>query len=423
MFEEILLLLFFSLVGVVVVGMLSSPLTGLLVGVALWGLVQFVRLIRLRRWLGGGTPKSAVRVSGLWGDVYRRVLRFQQTDRESSEDRRSLRLEEGAAALPYGIVIVDSGGRIEWLNSAASRVLLLSYPGDVGREIKHLIRQSDFVAALESEEESVEVKLNIAGKHLVAHVSSFGEGGYRLVVVQDLSRVHYLERARSELLGNVAHELKTPLTVIAGYAEIIAAGEKPGNKTGDTAAQIGKQAERMNCIIDDLLMLGRLESGQLPQQNIEAVNVRLLAEEVVQEALVGRSVNHCKIEVDVAADVTLRGNRGELHSVLSNLVSNALRYSPEGGSVRVSWSNVAGSGGYFAVSDEGVGIDSVHLQRLTERFYRVDKSRSRDSGGTGLGLAIVKRVLQRHGASLRVESELGKGSVFYCDFPADAIAE
>ncbi len=414
MLDELLLLVFLALAGAGAGAVLSSPLAGLLAGVGAWTVLQFVRLLRLSRWLAGAAPPGELRgfgSAGLWGEVYRRVARLRRAADAGEKDRRRIRLEDGVAALPYGFAVVTRGGRLKWFNAAASDLLHLSHPGDVGREIAHLVRQPDFVAALESGEDGAEVALNVYGKPLAAYVSSFGDGAYRLITVQDLSRVRRLERARSELLGNVAHELKTPLTVIRGYAEIIAAGKSPAD---GAAAHIGRQAERMNRIVDDLLMLERLEGRPLSAHDVEPVKLRQLADEVAQEAaMIGRA-NRCRIEVVVDEDATLHGDRSELHSVLSNLVGNAVRYSPEGGVVHVSWSR---DGGRLSVSDQGPGIDPAHLPRLTERFYRADKSRSPESGGTGLGLAIVKHVLQRHGASLRIESELGKGSVFHCDFP------
>ncbi len=419
MLDELLALVFFVLAGAGVGAMLSALLPGLLVGACIWAALQWVRLLRLRRWLDADAPADAPGVGGLWGDVYRRIAGLGQGRDESEERRRYSRLEDGVATLPYGFLIITRDRCIEWFNAAISDFLHLSYPDDLDLEIDHLVRHPDFVAALESDEDVVEMSLNLFDRALAVYISSFGAAGYRLIVVQDLSRVHYLERARSELLGNVTHELKTPLTVISGYAEMIAgaAESAPDGRAADAATQISRQAGHMNRIIEDLLMLERLEGSRPPAYNGEKVSVRRLADEVVEEVAVINPESRCRIDVAIEKGVVLHGSRSELHSVLSNLVGNAVRYSPAGGVVRVVWSQ-DGNGRHLSVSDQGPGIDPVHLPRLTERFYRVDKSRSRESGGTGLGLAIVKHVLQRYGASLRIESEPGRGSVFHCDFPA-----
>ena len=418
MFSELSSLILFALVGAVVGAVLSLPLLGLFVGIGMWGMLQFIRLLRLRHHLLSNKSIAVVSLGGMWGDIYRRINYLKQVGKKREERDYYARLEDAVVGLPYGFVIVSRDGRIEWFNTAASKLLQLSHPDDIGREIRHLIRQPHFAVVFEDDRGYAEVNLNIGGKFLAAYVSTFDEGAYRLIVVQDMTRVRYLERARSELLGNVAHELKTPLTVIKGYADIISGMAKSllNDKTKDAVMHISKQAVRMNRIVDDLLMLERLEESQQIDEDIGEVNLRQLADEMATDITVINPDNQCHIKIDIAEGATFQANRRELYSVLSNLVSNAVRYSPEDGVVRILWSDDK-NGKYLAVSDEGPGIDPIHLPRLTERFYRADKSRSRDLGGTGLGLAIVKRILQRYGASLRIESELDKGSVFYCDFP------
>ncbi len=413
------LLVFFSvLFGVV----LDVPtMASLLIGAMVWIVLQFLRLSKLRRLLPDDGVAGEISRS-VWGDVYRFLGSLKREKGQDDAPGWRVGLEESMAGLPYGFVIVLHSGHIEWFNAAAARLLNLSRPDDIGREIHHLVRQPEFDAALAGRAEQAEVELEAGGRRLEAHVSVFGNGAYRLICVQDLSYVRYLECARSEMLGNVAHELKTPLTVIKGYAEIIstAASALADAKIPEAANHVARQAERMNRMIDDLLTLERLDETRLPTGQAEKVNLRNLADEIVEEMAVVQSDKQCKIKIDIAEDAVIHGRPQELRSVLSNLIANAMRYSPASGVVRVSWFHDAG-GGHLFVSDQGLGIEAVHLSRLTERFYRADKSRSRELGGTGLGLAIVKRVLQRHGASLRIESELGKGSVFYCDFPLTSL--
>jgi two-component system phosphate regulon sensor histidine kinase PhoR len=239
-----------------------------------------------------------------------------------------------------------------------------------------------------------------------------------LVIVRDITRLHNLEQMRRDFVANVSHELRTPLTVIAGYLETLegsgmapAAWERP-------LSQMQEQTERMTSLVNDLLLLARLETSERDGGQ-QRVSVGELIQRVAREAE-GVSGGRHEIRVDWEGDSTISGDATELHSAFANLAMNAVRYSPEGGPITLRW-RVDGQGGHYAVTDSGIGIDPIHIPRLTERFYRVDAGRSRDAGGTGLGLAIVKHVLLRHGASMSVESTPGKGSTFSLHFPAQKL--
>jgi two-component system phosphate regulon sensor histidine kinase PhoR len=245
-------------------------------------------------------------------------------------------------------------------------------------------------------------------------------GNRRLVVARDMTRMQRLERTRQDFVANVSHELRSPLTVVAGYLETLLESQEFGEQYGDQLRSMQLQTSRMNQIVDDLMLLSRLES-EAPQTDAEPVVVARLIDSIANQARQLSGESEHVIELDIDRELCIKGREPELYSAFSNLVFNAVRYTPAGGRIAIRWKESAGVP-VFSVEDSGVGIDAHHLPRLTERFYRVDTGRSRASGGTGLGLAIVKHVLLRHEGQLEIESEVERGSVFRCHFPAGRIA-
>ncbi|MGD8643965.1 MAG: phosphate regulon sensor histidine kinase PhoR, partial [Chromatiales bacterium] len=242
-----------------------------------------------------------------------------------------------------------------------------------------------------------------------------------LLIARDVTHVVRLEQMRRDFVGNVSHELRTPLTVITGYLEALTDGEHVDPEDSQASLlQMKIQAERMRRIVQDLLMLTRLETGDQGPRQDSAVAIPAIASAIEEDARILSGEQGHRITLEAEAGLWLSGNPEELHSALSNLVSNAVRYTPPGGEIVIRWF-ADEQGAHFQVQDDGIGIEARHIPRLTERFYRVNTDRSRASGGTGLGLAIVKHVLQRHDARLRVESEPGVGSLFSCDFPSTRI--
>ena len=335
-----------------------------------------------------------------------------------ARQRRRLQREFDAlaAALPDAAVVVNTELQLEWFNPAAAALLGLR-DADRGGFLAHVVRVPELVRYLRGEDFSLPLELEtFAGApHPVSvRVTPFG-GRARLVTFRDLTQELRLNRLRQEFVANVSHEIRSPLTVVIGYLETL---EDRPEAAPDPAIvrRMAREARRMRRLVEDLLELSRLEAGELRESELQDVALLPLAAEVRAEAQALTSEALHRIELDGDAGLHVHGRPEELHSALLNLVSNALRYSPGGGAVTIAW-EARGERVRLSVRDEGVGIAAEHIARLTERFYRVDKARSRGTGGTGLGLAIVKHILSRHGARLQIESRPGRGSAFTCVFP------
>jgi two-component system phosphate regulon sensor histidine kinase PhoR len=317
------------------------------------------------------------------------------------------------------VVLLDSLWEIIWFNDAAARLLGLRPGQDLRRRIGNLIRHPDFVGYLKhgNFDEPLEIPAPTSGGLRVAiRIVPYGSD-QRLLMARDVTHLHRLEEIRRDFVANASHELRSPLTVVSGYLDAMRADSRIEADWGVPLAEMGHQIQRMAAIIKDLLELSRLET-ETREASFAPVDVPGMLQRVRREAL---ALGYGPREITVEADSAwLFGAEAELFSAFSNLVFNAMRYTPDSGRVRIVWQREA-DGARLTVNDTGVGIAPEHIPRLTERFYRVDKSRNRDSGGTGLGLAIVKHVLQRHGASLSIESEPGKGSAFSCFFPAERV--
>lgn len=360
----------------------------------------------------------------------RRQLKAERQERQTQRVEierltRNVELSLAAAeALPDGVVILDAEHRIEWLNANAGESLDISSACDIGVPIQNLLREPNFVAFIAASEPGSALEFRTrrnSNKMLHVQLVHFVEGR-ELLLVRDVTQLDRLATMRRDFVANVSHELKTPLTVTLGFIETAQdalADTSPAEiaKYLQTAAD---QAERMRRLIGDLLTLSSLETDAPPPLE-ELVPLTELIGEIHEEAVAISAGRHV-VELEATNAPKLRGSSRELHSALLNLVSNAVRYTPEGGKVSMTWRNVPNGGGEFCVTDSGIGIAPEHIGRLTERFYRVDRGRSREVGGTGLGLAIVKHVLERHGATLRISSEPGKGSNFCASFPASRIA-
>jgi two-component system phosphate regulon sensor histidine kinase PhoR len=316
--------------------------------------------------------------------------------------------------LPEGVAIMDDVLFLEWCNPAAERHLGLTLERDKGRRVTNLIRHPEFIDYIILGRYEQPLTLSIRGRKLVCQIIPF-ENRRQILVTHDATETERIEAMRRDFIANASHELRTPLTVVVGFLEI--AMNDPGLDAATRKAHLTlmtEQAERMQRLIEDMLTLSRLESTDAPLRR-EVVDVKTVVESVAAEA---RALSGGRHEITLAIDgPDVMGNAEELRSAFGNLASNAVRYTPAGGTIALSWQR-GDDDLQFAVADSGIGIDRQHIARLTERFYRVDKSRSRETQGTGLGLAIVKHVLLRHGGKLSIASEAGKGSVFTVSLPA-----
>lgn len=406
------------------------PLAGLETALLLLLTVAVVYLLRhlfwlqeLQRWLKKPEIADIPLGAGIWEDVFAALYQEQRRHSRSQTQLTSTleRFQRAASALPDGVVLLNDYEQIEWCNPPAELQLGLSLQQDSGKPITYLVRQTEFVDYIGRQQYQEPIKLKSARNPditLELQLVPFGDN-QKLLLCRDITPLEKLETMRRDFIANVSHELRTPLTVVGGFLETI---EDMEGSVSDNVRQyfsmMQEQTGRMRRLVEDLLTLSQLESSQnVPQES--AINVPALLQGVLNEA---RSLSAGRHAITLEADDGLRlnGATEELHSAFGNLVSNAIRYTPEGGEIRLGW-QLRGQEAVFSVKDSGIGIEPQHLSRLTERFYRVDRSRSRATGGTGLGLSIVKHILTRHQAKLEIESTPGEGSTFSAVFPAPRV--
>jgi len=355
--------------------------------------------------------------SGYWSELTYLVSK-KQLALEKHVDLNLYKSEQFKAAsmlIPDAIISLDQRNHIEWFNSV-SKSLISVRRQDVGSKIESVIRQPEFLQYLRSKEYSKPITTSSLSKQprtLEIHIIPYFDN-HKLLVVRDITELYQLAQIRRDFIANASHELRTPLTVLRGYLELMV--DSPGShkqQWGTPLEHMETQAHRMQAIIEDLLTLSTIESESITAE-VREVDVPALLVQVQKDAARLGSQSH-QFTFDIEQGLTIKGYEEPLKSVFTNLVSNAVRYSPDGGEIVVRWYTHKNKA-VFEVKDQGLGISDEHLPRLTERFYRVDKDRSRVTGGTGLGLAIVKHVLERHASHLKVESVLGKGSTFKCKF-------
>jgi two-component system, OmpR family, phosphate regulon sensor histidine kinase PhoR len=379
--------------------------------------LTFVRLYRLERWLKRRRTESPPDFQGVWGDVVALIMRIYR--RKQFHKRRIVQLfrefRRMTSAMPDGVIVLGTDREILWFNRNAGRLLRLRRKIDFGQRIDNLIRHPDFARYVGHGDYTMPVVVRSALEaetHLALQMVAYGS--QQLLLVRDVSRQMRLEAMRKDFVANASHELRSPLTVITGYVDTLA--EDPGIDPMWQAPleEMRRQTDRMRAVVDGLIELSRLEStsGEAGQELVDVGGMLTL----IRRDVLALEYRPATIGLELASDAKLLGAESEIHSIFANLISNAVKYTPPTGRIDISWW-LDGDGAHFSVADSGVGIAPEHIPRLTERFYRVDPSRARETGGSGLGLAIVKHALQRHGGSLEIESEEGVGSTFTCHFP------
>jgi len=414
------------LLGALLLGRLSEHylLCGLLMLAAYtgWHLVQATRLARLlshRQQVGANQPL------GLWRDIYTAVDRLQTRSRKRKQGlaRFANRFREAAGALPDAVIILNKRFLIQWANPAAARLLGVAWPEmeqspllkAVGHPIlEEYLKGSAFEQPLEFSPPANR------GVILSLRVTPFGRKQQLLVVARNITQLYQVNQVRRDFVSNVSHELRTPLTVLRGFLETMSTTNDLPFGQARALELMHRQTARMQAIVSDLLALSRLEM-ETDTSSWEPLPVARILTAIVEEAhaLSGESQHRISLEANPALQLT--GDRSELRSAFSNLIFNAVLHTPPRSQINIRW--YADQGRLrLSVSDTGEGIPARHLPRLTERFYRVDKARSRQSGGTGLGLAIVKHVVHKHGGELEISSVEGKGSTFACSFPQSPLA-
>lgn len=417
---------------------IAGALLGLLAGPHVgWGVFSFGLLLmvfvsgqqvsRITRWVKDveSPPPPSV---GPWDDIlsviYRKLRRDRQLIQRLQHDKR--RMLEAAEALPDGAATLDSQMQLTWCNRTASEHLGLNPKADIGFSIFNIVRAPEFARYARQEQWDKPVELHLhsgdRSRTLLLQLVPYGTDRY-LMVSRDITQIERLETTRQDFVANVSHELRTPLTVLAGFLETLE--DMPAESLSDEQRRhfvhlMREQASRMEAIVSDLLTLSALESS--PVAATETVDMPALIRTALQQGRMLSRDQHVFVE-HCDDTLMLEGVASELASAVSNIITNAVRYTPKDGTITVSWSRGDGGTGVFSVQDTGIGISTQDLPRLTERFYRADRGRSRATGGTGLGLAITKHVAMRHDGELRIQSRYGAGSTFSLIFPASRVVD
>ena len=375
----------------------------------------------LQTWLQRADRGAVPEGDGVWGDVFEALYR---SERDAARRERELaltlsRFRETVQAFPDGVIVLDTVNQIVWGNVAAERHFDLDFSTDAGQPIANLVRQPDFVSYLASGDYARRLRLRLPRGDTTLSVTliPFGES-QKLLHSRDVTQAERVEAVRRDFVANVSHELRTPLTVLVGFLETVRELNLDPSQRRDYLNLMEAQALRMRRIVEDLLTLSALESAPPAPTDERIVIARLL--ERMRAETDALSASRHQLVLDMRGGFDLLGAESEIASAFSNLASNAVRYTPKDGVVSLIWEATA-QGAAFTVADTGIGIQPEHIPRLTERFYRVDRSRSRETGGTGLGLAIVKHALTRHDATLEIESTPGAGSRFIARFPAQRL--
>lgn len=407
-----------------IAGMVSgNMMVFFIIGLIAYGLWTAGQIATLKKWFDSGARAGdAPEFMGIADQMVSGVadLQRQNSARQDSLERLVSQFNELTAALPDAVIVLKPSGEIESSNEAADNLLHISPDGDTHSRITQLFRDPSFTEYFFAGkfDKPLEVQATTTGdKELSIRIIPFSED--RLVLIaQDMSQTARVHEMRRSFISNASHELRTPLTVILGYLETLSGHPKLPEECRAATHSAELQARRMKQLVEDLLALSRIESTALVAKESEAIPVGSIIMDVVKETELSETINQHDIRTQIETDASLKGDLQEIHSVISNLVNNAVKHTELGTTVLVSWKMAHKDSAELSVADTGQGIAPEHIERLTERFYRVDAGRSREKGGTGLGLSIVKHVVERHEGHLEISSELGQGSRFTCSFPA-----
>ncbi len=422
--EEFWRLLLVLVVILVCYALFGNFFIWLSAGIGLYLVWHLSQLNRLTEWLERRLTGEAPESSGIWEDVFMRLYRLRLLNKRRHKKlvKRISRFQEAAQAMPNAIVVLSHDNSIEWCNSAATKMLGIHTSHDLGQRLLNLVRHPqlvDYILKADFEEPLLMPSPVNKARTLSVRLVAYGDD-QTLLVGRDITRLQHLKQMRRDFVANVSHEMRTPLTVINGYIEMMRDDKTSSNKERqDMLQHIDEQSTRLQSIVDDLLQLSRLESAS-SEAISETINISAMLDSIIADARELSGEKNQNIAADIDRSLNLRGSEVEIRSAFSNLVFNAVRYTPENGNIDVNWYQDE-TGAHLTIRDTGMGIPAQHIERLTERFYRVDVARSRHTGGTGLGLAIVKHVLQRHDAELVVKSTVGIGSQFHCQFSVSRI--
>ena len=385
----------------------------------------YLKLSTLKKYVQADELESLPAASGFLEDLFFRLQRYVKAIKQRifEVERQHQRFIEAFQASPNGIVMLDNQDQIEWCNAIAERFFGLNFKRDAMQRINYLFRNPEFIQYLSTRdfEEPLVIEKMGPGSNLSLRIQAFPfADNRRLLLAQDVTDLYKAEAMRRDFVANVSHEMRTPLTVMMGFLETVQTIDLTSSQKAEYLELMMVQGRRMKSLVEDLLTLANLEANSLPVLQ-DSVNVVDSAFPLLRNDAEALSQGAHQIRFEAESTQLLVGNEHELMSAFGNLISNAIRYTPNGGEIMVQWGVNSNGQGVFSVRDTGPGISAEHLPRLTERFYRVDRSRSRDTGGTGLGLAIVKHIASRHQAQLLIESVPGSGSQFTLVFPSERI--
>ena len=377
----------------------------------------------LMKWLNNPSLSNLPHGTGIWQDIFSKHYQILKENKKTKKNLISTldQFTQAAEALMDGVIALNENNEIIWSNRKSQIMLNINDKKDTGNPINYIFRNTNLIKYLEQENYEESIKINLDGnsnKIIEIKIVLFGEN-QKVLIAKDISQAVKIESDRKEFISNVSHELKTPLTVISGFIETLEdMFASSGKEHKNILEMMGNQAYRMSKLIDDLLMLSNVESSVF-QNRSENVGINKIISKIKKNASILNAKEH-KIKYQIDSNLNIYGSKKEIESAFQNLVTNAIRYTGENGSIFISWGLINGLP-IFEVRDTGSGIEKKHIDKITERFYRVDADRSRNSGGTGLGLSIVKNIIKQHDGELKITSNLGKGSSFKLIFNKESI--
>ena len=421
--QDLRLLLFFLLIASLIGFGVGYFWSCVFIAFVVFFALQLRSLYLVNDWISNRPYDVPPNLNGIWGALLFNVYRAQRQERIVQAEMVGLidRAQSSLVALAEAVVLIDDQHQIEWWNPAAEKLLGIS-PLNRGRNLLAILRQPNFIEYFKHSDQApdgirLQVKMD-EDRYVQVKLTRFG-GESRLLVAYDITRMHNLEQMRKDFVDNISHELRTPLTVLSGYIETFTDQDDITPRWKRAFTQMQSQTKRMNALVNDLLLLSDLENNKKVGKN-QIIDMANLMNQIFDDARAYNLDYGHTLNLDIDSHCDLIGSDMEIASAFSNLITNAIKYTPKGGIITIGW-HEDGDHAYFTVQDNGIGINPKHLPRLTERFYRVDSARSRQTGGTGLGLAIVKHVLMQHGAYLEISSKENEGSTFTAVFPKERL--
>ena len=421
--QDLRLLLFFLLIASLIGFGVGYFWSCVFIAFVVFFALQLRSLYLVNDWISNRPYDVPPNLNGIWGALLFNVYRAQRQERIVQAEMVGLidRAQSSLVALAEAVVLIDDQHQIEWWNPAAEKLLGIR-PLDRGRNLLAILRQPNFIEYFKHSDQApdgIRLQVKMDEEHYVqVKLTRFG-GESRLLVAYDITRMHNLEQMRKDFVDNISHELRTPLTVLSGYIETFTDQDDITPRWKRAFTQMQSQTKRMNALVNDLLLLSNLENNKKVAKN-QIIDMANLMNQIFDDARAYNLDYGHTLNLDIDSHCDLIGSDMEIASAFSNLITNAIKYTPKGGIITIGW-HEDGDHAYFTVQDNGIGINPKHLPRLTERFYRVDSARSRQTGGTGLGLAIVKHVLMQHGAYLEISSKENEGSTFTAVFPKERL--